>query len=180
MRSTINSNIQTILAQQLNCGTIGPGTNMNCRVSQSHTIGRRTRKIEPYGTNARALNPSLTPGSSRKTTNPRRLPPKENINPGRRKTGPRHTTSIQPRGDNPGMRKSGPRHTVSINPKGTSAGRGGQATRQLRLSSRLDGSCQVSRTLQGQHQQGTEPYSGNAKAQDQAVILNSNRVQTCT
>ena len=45
---------------------------------------------------------------------------------------------------------------------------------QATASSRLDGSCQVSRTPQGQRQQGPEPYSGNAKARDQAVILNSN------
>ena len=34
---------------------------------------------------------------------------------------PQATASIQPEVGNPGMRKTGPRHTVSINPKVTSA-----------------------------------------------------------
>ena len=38
---------------------------------------------------------------------------------------------------------------------------------QLRLSSRLDGNCQVYTTPQGQSRQGTEPDSGKPKAQNQ-------------
>ena len=80
VRSTIKRNIQPIFVNRLNCRTIGSGTHRN-RVTQSRMTGMRTRKTEPYGTNARVLNLSLTPSSSRRTTNPQRLPPREQHQP---------------------------------------------------------------------------------------------------
>ena len=121
VRSTIKRNIKPIRAQQLNCETIGLGTHRNRRVTQSRTTGRRTRKIEPYGTNTRALNLSLTP-EQQQGGQPT-------------KTATKGTTSTQEGGrqahstlrlSNQG--ETGPRHTVFINPKGTSAERGKQAT----------------------------------------------------
>ena len=38
------------------------------------------------------------------------------------KDRPPATASNQPEVGNPGMRKTGPRHTMSLNPKGTSVG----------------------------------------------------------
>ena len=101
---------------------------MNRRVSQSRTIGRRTRKIEPYSTNAKALNPSLTPSSSRRTTNPRRLPPREQHQPRKEEDGPTAhyvypTTGRQPRDE-----EDRPKAHCVNQPKGTSTGRGRQAT----------------------------------------------------
>ena len=47
----------------------------------------------------------------------------------------------------------------------------GLSHRQLRLISRLDGSCQVATTPQGQRKHGTELYRESAKAHNQAMIL---------
>ena len=71
-----------------------------------------------------------------------------------RTNSPTKTTGMSYHG-NPGRRKIGPRHTVRSNQRKENQGRGRQAQGTQRLSSRLEGSCQAPKTLQGQRKQGS-------------------------
>ena len=67
---------------------------------------------------------------------------------------------------NPGMRKTGHRNTMSLNIKVTSAGREARTHATVAII-QVNDNCQGYTTLQGQCRQGTEPYSGKLKAQNQ-------------
>ena len=115
---------------------------MNRRVSRSLTMGRRAWKIEPYGTNARALNLSLISSSSRRTTNPRRLPPRQQHQPRKEEDRPTAHYVYPTKGRQPRDEEDKPKAHCVNQPKGYERRKRETGHRQLHLSSRLDGSCQ--------------------------------------
>ena len=123
---------------------------------QNHTRDRRTGKTEPYSRNTKAPYPSVGCTISRRTNSPTKTTGKsDHGNPGRRKTGPWHTASYPTKGRKPRNEEDRPKAHCVYQPKGYKRRMRKTGHRPLHLSSRLNGSCQISKTPQGQRKQGS-------------------------
>ena len=109
--------------------TIGPGPYSNHRRIQSCTTGRQNRKKQsPTESTQKPWTCHWTWVTAVGQPILRGLPSSQTCQPRKEKDRPTAHYVYPTKERQPGMRKTGPRHTASINPKGNSAAWGSQTT----------------------------------------------------